>query len=50
VSERWVAKNTDDPIRHRPDLECAWIKANADRYPLSFDAKLAQMIERERAA
>lgn len=44
VTERWVAKNTDDPICHRPDLERDWIRANAGRYPLSFDAKLSEMV------
>src|SRR5690348_6646488 len=26
VNEPWVEKNLDDPIRHRPDLEIAWLK------------------------
>jgi hypothetical protein len=34
----------DDPIRHRPDLERAWLAENAHRHPLVFDKKLQQMI------
>lgn len=47
VSERWEAKNRDDPICHRPDLEREWIKAHASRF--TFDAKLDEMIHGERA-
>jgi len=28
VNETWFAKNPDDPIRHRPDLELEYIKKN----------------------
>lgn len=42
VTEKWVAKNPDDPIRHRPDLEREWIRANAHRF--TFDHKLAEMV------
>jgi hypothetical protein len=44
VDEKWRAKNPDDPIRHRPDLERAWLAENAHRHPLVFDKKLQQMI------
>jgi hypothetical protein len=47
VTERWVAKNPDDPIRHRPDLERDWIKANASRF--TFDGKLDELINGEKA-
>ena len=46
VNERWAAKNHDDPICHRPDLEREWIKANAHRFAL--DGKLDEMINGER--
>lgn len=46
VTERWVAKNPDDPICHRPDLEREWIRANASRF--TFDRKLDEMINGER--
>lgn len=42
VDERWVHKNTDDPICHRPDLEASWIKAHAGRFV--FDERLKQML------
>lgn len=38
VDEPWREKNTDDPIRHRPDLEAAWVRANAARF--TFDPHL----------
>lgn len=47
VTERWVARNPDDPIRHRPDLERDWIKANASRF--TFDGKLDELINGEKA-
>lgn len=34
VDEPWQQKNNDDPICHRPDLEAAWVKANAHRLGL----------------
>jgi hypothetical protein len=43
VDEPWREKNSDDPIRHRPDLEAAWIKANAHR--LTFDPMLAGLLK-----
>ena len=47
VTDRWVAKNPDDPICHRPDLERDWIRANAHRF--TFDGKLDEMINGEKA-
>lgn len=47
VTEPWVAKNLDDPICHRPDLERDWIAANAGRF--TFDAKIDEMINGEKA-
>ena len=44
VDEPWNEKNNDDPICHRPELEAQWLQENADRYPLSFDAKLTEML------
>jgi len=38
VDERWKPGDPTDPIGHRPDLELAWLKANADR--LQFDKGL----------
>jgi hypothetical protein len=44
VDEIWREKNIDDPICHRPDLEAAWLRENARRHPLVFDAKLREML------
>lgn len=32
VNEPWREKNLDDPHRHRPDLECAWLAQHRDRF------------------
>jgi len=40
VDEPWREKNNGDPICHRPDLELAWMRENAARYPMTFDARL----------
>lgn len=42
VNEPWTLKNITDPIRHRPDLELEWLKANAFRFQL--DKTLVKMI------
>jgi hypothetical protein len=44
VDEPWSERNLDDPIRHRPDLEAAWLRENRERYPLTFDNKLAALL------
>lgn len=44
VNERWIVKNRDDPIRHMPDLELKWVRDNAGKYPLQFDAALSRLI------
>lgn len=44
VDEKWRPGNPDDPICHRPDLELAWLKANAANHPMLFDKKLQQMM------
>lgn len=44
VNEPWRQKNTDDPICHRPDLELEWVRANRDRYPLTFDKRLSALL------
>lgn len=44
VNEPWREKNTDDPICHRPDLEAAWLRENADKYPLAFDKRLTELL------
>lgn len=44
VSDPWIKRNNDDPIRHEPERELQWLAANADSYPLSFDRRLAEII------
>lgn len=47
VDERWKPGDPQDPICHRPDLESAWVKANAHRF--TFDKKLVELLTREQA-
>lgn len=44
VDENWRAGDPKDPIGHRPELEAAWLRANSGRYPLTFDARLGDML------
>lgn len=48
VDEKWRAGDPTDPIGHRPDLELGWLCDNEEYYPISFDAKLKQLMS-ERA-
>ena len=45
LNEPWRAKNPDDPIRHLPEAEAAWVagyaRANPDR--ITLDAPLQEM-------
>lgn len=50
VNEKWRKGNPEDPIGHRPELEAAWLAQNFARYPITFDRKLTEMIERWRVA
>lgn len=50
VNEPWRAGDPADPIGHRPGLEFAWLRDNADKHPLMFDRKLAGMMREEIAA
>lgn len=49
VNEPWRSKNPDDPHRHRPEREAAWLAANIDRYPISVDAALAARLQKAAA-
>lgn len=42
VNETWKGRNSDDPIRHVPERELAWIAENAGNYPMTFDRTLAR--------
>lgn len=44
VNERWQVKNLDDPIRHRPDLERGWLRANMNNYPIMVDPMLGRAL------
>lgn len=50
VDEPHRVKNLDDPYRHRPDLECAWLRANLNRHPITVDAALTRCLDMDRAA
>lgn len=45
VDEPWVHRNHDDPYRHAPDRERAFIAARMNRYPISVDAAMARAME-----
>lgn len=44
VDEPWRPGDPFDPIRHRPELEAQWLAQNACRYPLTFDARLNEIL------
>lgn len=44
VNEPWREGRADDPIRHRPDLELAWIKNNAAHFHITLDAMLTKLV------
>lgn len=44
VNEPWRAKNLDDPIRHEPERERAWLIENMRRHPVTTDAALARVL------
>jgi len=44
VNEPWKPGCPDDPIRHMPELEAAWLKANAKNYPITLDRRLQELL------
>lgn len=50
VDEKWRPGDPADPIGHRPDLEAKWLRENASRYPVRFDAKLGELMHQKAAA
>lgn len=44
VNEPWNEKNQDDPIRHEPECELAWLAENAASFPLSCDPALTRAL------
>lgn len=43
VNERWASKNSDDPIRHMPESELAYVRAMKDPR-VTFDKRLQAML------
>lgn len=50
VNEPWSVKNLDDPLRHDPGRELAWVAAQMNAHPISRDAALARCLALEAAA
>lgn len=51
VNERWKpGRNPDDPIRHVPEAELAWLRENFTKYPITVDAALAEIMGLKAAA
>lgn len=46
VNEKWRPRNNDDPIKHEPERELAWIAQNRQNYPLIFDNELLRNLPR----
>jgi hypothetical protein len=44
VNEPWMVKNTDDPIRHEPELERKWVADAVKRHSIRCDKRLADAI------
>jgi hypothetical protein len=44
VDEPWRAGNPDDPICHRPDLECAWLYEQAREQTIMVDRVLGDAL------
>lgn len=40
VNEPWHAKNLDDPFRHEPERELAWVAQAMGRHPIRLDERL----------
>jgi hypothetical protein len=40
VDEPWKQKNADDPFKHEPERERAWLQKNIDVYPIHVDRDL----------
>lgn len=50
VNERWRVKNLDDPMRHEPERERAWLLENMHKHNITTDAALARVLETKAAA
>lgn len=46
-ARRWDrhGKNPDDPVRHEPEREMAWLSENLDRHPIEVDAALREALD-----
>lgn len=45
VNEPWRAKNLDDPFRHDPERELAWVAQSIGCHPILLDDRLRRAIE-----
>jgi len=50
VNERWRKANPGDPIGHVPDVEREWFANHFEHYPITLDARLADVVRRARTA
>jgi hypothetical protein len=50
VDERWKAGDPSDPIGHRPGIEAKWLRENSVARPITFDSKLAGLMQARAAA
>lgn len=44
VDEPWRHKNPDDPFRHAPERELAWLAENHRKYPVEMDMALQRAL------
>lgn len=45
INEVWKQKNCDDPIRHVPEREAAWLRARVKSYPITCDETLSKILD-----
>jgi hypothetical protein len=45
VNERWRAGYQDDPIKHEPEVEARWIRDARERYPITMDLKMKEILD-----
>ncbi len=48
VDEEWGDNNKRDPIKHRPDIELAWLKKNIEGKRLTVDKVLRRILDGEK--
>jgi hypothetical protein len=48
VNERWRKGNPSDPIGHDPNAEMRWFRRNHDKYPITMDRTLSELMKAEK--